>query len=1145
MTSRKWFLIGLSSLIIVGLTLGGLPMLTRAAPAVYLPSLTVSPPNGVAGSGVTLTGSGFDPGGYMGTIQWDGATQSTFTIPSGGAFSTGFSIPNGASVGNHVISVCAACGDGDVEQKASADFLVNPPIPAITDLPVVTVIPLLPSIDVPPVTIDPIIPGVCTSFDLGPEAEVVTFEYWSPGSPSRVFTGHSWVHFTPGTAFVDTPLAGARSGTRALRSTYDDFGSAGHPIVISFPVGRSAVGLYVGREELGAFEHETLFAVLTAYGYDASLNMVEIASDFVPLPAEATPIQRCVVVYAPSDQAIRSVTLDYVTEAGVSAYDRRWVDDLTFTGNITLPDAPPSVQILYPADGSSVTTDIVSIIAQIHEDISLTSVEYSLNNADFFPMRFERVVGSDPTLYEARATIPLARLRSDIPNPLLVRATDSTSHTGEDSLSFGYTPGGAGDIWITAIEVTQAVQTIDNRIPLTAYKQTAVRVYIRSTEDARGPWTGVMARMVVSGRTYFPSLVDPRVGITASPMGSDRYSTTDSFVFLLDSRHTSPGSRDLQVSISTLGGRQESNLSNNTRIQPVTFNQSLYLSIYGVTYGNLNPTLGPAPWSDFEAHRSFTRTVFPVTDFFIRPLPGNPTPTFDNSEGTAYVKAREEWAPRMLASLPRGSRLYLLQPEGDTNSGRASTAGWMNGQNVRGADAGSVMAQEAGHSFGLWWHAPGEDADIPNDAYPYGKDSIGTQVGFDTRSLLPIPRGAGDIMSYFNRVWVSPFTYCALLGVIPGAVTCPGGAERAFIPEPGTLALASLDPFADALLSKVSFDLSQRADTEQGQFLFVAGRIDPDGTATFYPFEVITSSEDLTSIPTGADYRMVLRNGSGGSLSSYDFQPLLTHMHADDPIAFSLIFPYVPDIKAVALYRGDTLLAERRASASAPQVTLLAPNNGETWSGMQTISWQAKDTDNDSLTYTVEYSADGGQTWIPLNTSLTTTSLVVDFDSIPGSDSALVRVSASDGMLTSTDVSDGTFGVPFKRPQITISQPVDGATYLERVPFLVSADAFDWEDGSISNLTSYTWSSDKDGVLGTGPWIVASTLTPGEHTLAVTVQDSSGNQSSAQVHVTIEALVTSPAVEPFHLPKWIWIAIGVLAVLAFSIIGIIWRRARR
>lgn len=50
----------------------------------------------------------------------------------------------------------------------------------------------------------------------------------------------------------------------------------------------------------------------------------------------------------------------------------------------------------------------------------------------------------------------------------------------------------------------------------------------------------------------------------------------------------------------------------------------------------------------------------------------------------------------------------------------------------------------------------------------------------------------------------------------------------------------------------------------------------------------------------------------------------------------------------------------------APKLTLAAPAGGEIWRGSQTLKWSAQDPDSDTLTYDVEYSADGGRTWRPV-----------------------------------------------------------------------------------------------------------------------------------------------------------------------------------
>lgn len=53
----------------------------------------------------------------------------------------------------------------------------------------------------------------------------------------------------------------------------------------------------------------------------------------------------------------------------------------------------------------------------------------------------------------------------------------------------------------------------------------------------------------------------------------------------------------------------------------------------------------------------------------------------------------------------------------------------------------------------------------------------------------------------------------------------------------------------------------------------------------------------------------------------------------------------------------------------APKVAFQAPAGGERWAKTQTLRWTGSDPDNDTLSYTLFYSNDGGQTWKPLPAS--------------------------------------------------------------------------------------------------------------------------------------------------------------------------------
>ncbi len=103
--------------------------------------LTVVPSAGAAGDEVQLIGSGYAPGGYVGTIRWNGGDVTTMDIPSGGAFSEPFPIPQGATLGDQTITVCSLnpCATGEFEQLADAPFAVTAvSMPHQTFLPVVS-----------------------------------------------------------------------------------------------------------------------------------------------------------------------------------------------------------------------------------------------------------------------------------------------------------------------------------------------------------------------------------------------------------------------------------------------------------------------------------------------------------------------------------------------------------------------------------------------------------------------------------------------------------------------------------------------------------------------------------------------------------------------------------------------------------------------------------------------------------------------------------------------------------------------------------------------------------------------------------------------------------------------------------------------
>ena len=103
-------------------------------------------------------------------------------------------------------------------------------------------------------------------------------------------------------------------------------------------------------------------------------------------------------------------------------------------------------------------------------------------------------------------------------------------------------------------------------------------------------------------------------------------------------------------------------------------------------------------------------------------------------------------------------------------------------------------------------------------------------------------------------------------------------------------------------------------------------------------------------------------------------------------------------------------------------------------------------------------------------------------------------------------------------PTATITQPASMQTVFQGAMITFSGTGTDPEDGALTGM-SLSWTSSRDGALGTGSPLTSSTLTVGDHTITLVARDSGGNSGTASVLVRVlpqnqapTVTITAPAV---------------------------------
>jgi hypothetical protein len=645
------------------------------------------------------------------------------------------------------------------------------------------------------------------------------------------------------------------------------------------------------------------------------------------------------------------------------------------------------------------------------------------------------------------------------------------------------------DLRIGSVELTQAIQTAWNTVPLVYGKKTAARVYVRTNGLVVGP-VSVRAYAYQNGNPLpgspqvFSLNWDANASAWAQYYGRpfpQRTQTFDSLNIPLPTAWVNPPSTSAPVNlyfeVNPFHAIHEWNYGNNWYFAAMRLNvvPTLYVKEVPLTIIKGANTYS-TNYGDFAAAVPFMRRTYPVpTPNGVTLIPG-PTLTVTANPATA-AGWNTVWSAVTSAYYLAWQNPYYywygMIPQGA--GGAYYGMGWLPGYTSIGMSGpltpvyygrDTTMAHEIGHNHGRPHASYDHGEGASGSPWPYPHGGIG-DVGFDTLYMRALPPGnpAGthfhDFMAYGYPRWVSIKGWNDLMA----ARQARPNPRWIFLPHLILTGFIRLDGGVEiGEVYQATTPTTARADVDSPYSVQV---LDASGAV------IATQKIDLVEGVHDLD-------GGNNNYDGWAFAESLTLKEGTKPAAF-------------VIQKDGQPVARRDGSPNPPVVANVTVTQSRTG---YAVSWQGSDADGSALTYALQYSTDGSN-WMPVAVGLKQASYDLNGASLPGSDAARIRVLASDGFNTAS-ADSATFAVAKKAPLVSIEAP---DSMIAGRDLSAIGVATDFQDEVIPEQ-SKRWAIDGNAV-GQGAELSLMSLTPGTHKITFTATNSQGLSASASVGITV------------------------------------------